>query len=174
MRCFIALDMDEKIRQFCENKTNELKQSGFRAKWVESENLHLTLFFLGEIDRRGVSVLREIVEKSNPSDFSLIFNRVGYFRKQRQPTTIWLGIEKSDGLNALYKKMKTEIEHRTQILFKETFRPHLTLGRVKDAPENWSDILEEQCPVALRLQKIHIQLYSSTLTKNGPIYRPLL
>ncbi len=174
MRCFIALSFDDKVNTFCQEKISELKRAGFRAKWVERENLHLTLFFMGEIEQNEISMLKRIIKEQNTKSFYIDFDRIGYFKHSDTPSVIWLGLKENQELKTLYEDLCIEIKKRTGMTFGDGYRPHLTLGRVKYAPENWRDVLQKQHHIKLRpfIEKVH--LYSSTLIKKGPIYEQLI
>ena len=74
-----------------------------RINWVEPENTHLTIKFLGETDEAKIpaicQVLESAVAQSNP--FTLKIANTGIFGSRYDPKVIWFGIEKQDELDNL-------------------------------------------------------------------------
>ena len=91
------------------------------------QNLHLTLFFLGNQPEKKVTELTRFMDQSGFSPFELVIDRIGYFPKIR---LIWAGPSRIPvSLAKLY-----DVTHRFLIPAhlnekKETFRPHVTLAR---------------------------------------------
>jgi|SRR6056297_516000 len=173
MRCFIALEVGEEVKKKCLAYIATLKEMGFRGKWVEKENLHITLFFLGEISEEQMKRTAVMVKNAPYDPFSLRINRLGYFQKHDKPSVIWLGFKKSDPLQELYLAMKKELEAKGHQAFGNNYMPHLTLGRIKTAPEDWNDRLKVMPIKNMRITDTVLSLKHSTLTKNGPIYKVL-
>lgn len=172
-RCFIALEIGEKAKKQCENVISILKESGFLAKWVEKENLHITLFFLGEITDEEIKEVTALLEKLDHLSFQLFIDKVGFFQKNGKPTTIWLGIEKSKPIQEVYSIMRSKLENIFNIKFREKYSPHLTLGRIKHTPEDWMQKLKKMTVETVEIGEIVFSLKRSTLTKEGPIYETL-
>ena len=61
LRTFIAVDLGKAIRDRCVALQESLARSGAECKWVEPENLHVTLLFLGEVVDRDVPALCKAV-----------------------------------------------------------------------------------------------------------------
>jgi len=173
MRCFIALEVGEDVKQHCRSHIAALKKSGFHGKWVENENFHITLFFLGEISEEQMKKTAEIVKNSRFNHFSLWINQLGFFQKYGKPTVIWLGFQKSDPLQELYSVMKNELEAIGYQGLNKRYIPHLTLGRIKKFPEDWEDKLKSMRINNVTITDTVLSLKRSTLTENGPIYKVL-
>ena len=174
MRTFIALDVNDEVREIAKTITDKLMRRGFRGNWVKPENVHLTLFFLGEMERDVVDDMAKHLcarVRGFPS-FSFVIKDLGFFRKGRSPRVIWLGVEKNSALNKLYEELGAElIKHHFVEEFDKRFVPHITLARIKQYPQMWEklikdiDVEERVVPVS------NFKIYSSTLTPEGPIYR---
>ena len=173
MRCFIALEVAQGVKIQCQSLISTLKSLGFHAKWVEEENLHITMFFLGDISNNQIEKTSDMLKEIHVKPFHLFINKLGYFQKLSKPTTIWLGLKKSDSLEQLHSTMKMKLKgiyHRT---FGNKFIPHLTLGRLKSFPVDWKDKIKTINVEMVKLGDIILSLKSSTLTKTGPIYNAL-
>jgi len=101
MRLFIALDIDDQIRQrlglFLEGV------SGFSpdARWVRLESLHITLKFIGEKPLETVSALQESLHKVSVPPFSLTFSNTGFFPTATSPRVFWIGIQAAPEIQTL-------------------------------------------------------------------------
>src|SRR5687767_15945219 len=94
VRTFIALDPGEAIRERIVALQESLTRSGAEVKWVEPENLHVTLLFLGEVDERDlIGVCRAVGDvTSGVEAFTLSVEGVRCFGDPCRPRTIWVGV----------------------------------------------------------------------------------
>ena len=67
MRCFIAINLYEKLRTDIGKATEPLRKAGTDVKWVASETLHITLKFLGETTDETVNDIIRIMEPKSRS-----------------------------------------------------------------------------------------------------------
>ena len=172
-RCFIALEVGEKVKEQSNKVISGLKSSGFHAKWVEEENLHITLFFLGDISEGEIEKSGALVKEIDDAPFQLLIDRVGFFQKSGKPTAVWLGIKKCQPIHVIYAHLKTGLERLYQKRFREKFIPHLTLGRIKRAPVDWNSKLTNMTVETVEIGDIVFSLKRSTLTEKVPIYETL-
>lgn len=180
MRTFIAVPLEPVLRQRAVKLQEALAPCGGDIKWVEPENLHVTLLFLGEVDVRDtLEVCRTVSSVAAPvPPFAIRVAGVGCFPNLRRPRTIWAGIE--DGAaelvqihDAIEKALLSQGGYRRE---DRSFTPHITLGRVKGE--------EDSRPLAEALVKYadwnagseivrEIHVLSSELTSAGPRYTRL-
>ena len=174
MRTFIAVDVNEEVRNLAENIVEKLMRRGFRANWVKPENVHLTLFFLGEMDESRVSEMAQHLcsrIRGFPS-FSFTVKDVNFFRKGRGPRVIWLAVESNQALQKLYEEMRSELlKHGFLKEVEDRFVPHITIARVKYYPELWEKLIRDITMEPIVVPVSDFKIYSSTLTPDGPIYR---
>jgi 2'-5' RNA ligase len=180
LRTFIAVDLGPTIRERCVALQDILARTGTDVKWVETENLHVTLLFLGEVDERTVSDLCRTVSDTcaGREAFALSVEGVGCFPNPRRPRTIWVGCgQGSAELVALHDALEPPLlELGCYRREERQYTPHITLGRVKsDRPTD---------KLAAALQKYatwqggvidvrEVLVLSSQLTPQGPIYSVL-
>ncbi|MFQ5722554.1 MAG: RNA 2',3'-cyclic phosphodiesterase [Candidatus Aminicenantales bacterium] len=134
MRTFIAIDLAPSIKDELSHFIQKLASVSSNIKWVKKNGMHLTLKFLGEIEEDKVeeikSCLSEISKDHAP--FSLQLKGTGSFPPgKKKPRVLWIGIEENKNLIILQSDLEKKL---TKLGFppeKRTFRPHLTLGRVK-------------------------------------------
>lgn len=129
---FFALWPDQSVRLAIERATRAARRrSGGRP--VTSRNLHLTLAFLGAVDRAGLERVRGL-ELSALSPFELVLDRLGYWRRQR---VLWLGCETiPPPLGALERALWQRLGALGFRREARPFVPHLTLCRKARAVED--------------------------------------
>ncbi len=180
LRTFIAVDLGKSIRDRLVSLQERLAQSGAPVKWVEVENLHVTLLFLGEVEDREVPAVcravADVCQKMTP--FNLAVEAVSCFGNPRRPRTLWAGIgEGSQELCALHDALETPLLDLGCYRREERrYTPHITIGRVKT--ERPSDTLAAALTrnaswKAGETLIREIQVMSSELTPEGPIYTVL-
>lgn len=180
IRTFIAVDLGQKLRDRCVAMQENLAKLGASLKWVEPDNLHVTLLFLGEVDERAVpEVCAAVAAVCVQHDtFTLSVEKVGCFGSPRRPRTLWAGVgEGATELIALHDALEPPLLDLGCYRREERpFTPHITLGRAK------SDDPSEKLAAALKryatwnageVEVRELLVLSSELTRNGPIYSVL-
>jgi len=177
MRCFIAIDIDEGIRNQIDRLQDELRQkTGLTrpdVKWVDSALIHLTLKFLGEVrdtDVPGVCKIAASVA-ANHKGFSISVGKVGSFGSAAR--VLWVGIDRSDALLNLQKDLDEQLAQAGWPGDKKQFAGHLTLCRVRkpQAGRKLQGLIEDYSDLNLgSLGVDSIYVYKSELTSSGPIY----
>jgi len=180
MRTFIAVEIPEFLREEFVQLQERLKKSDADVKWVEPENMHLTLKFLGDTEENKMEKISEILKRiaQETKQFEITFSDLGAFPNLNFPKVIWVGVDKGKKELA---ELATRIENGLLPLGfskeKRTYSAHLTLGRIR-SPKNkdkLKKILEEKIEIKEKgkfyLQKI--VFFSSKLTPTGPIYTKL-
>lgn len=177
IRSFLAIDLDEDLKPKINDLINEFQEIDAKVKYVELENLHLTLKFFGDIDDEGLNLLIEAIEnvvsKFNP--FKINIKSCGAFPNKRRIRVIKLGIEDDSVLKDLHKQLDKEF---VQLGFDKDkkFSTHLTIGRVKSAKNKdlIKECIEEFEDIEIgEMEVTQISLKKSTLTPSGPIYEDL-
>jgi 2'-5' RNA ligase len=134
IRTFIAVDLDKAVRARTIALQETLKKSGTEVKWVEPENLHVTLLFLGEVEDRELAdvcrIVGEVAEKH--MRFSMTVEQVGCFPNPHRPRVVWVGIgEGRQPLCAIHDALETPLAELGYRKEDRKYSPHITLGRVK-------------------------------------------
>ncbi|MBQ9811929.1 MAG: RNA 2',3'-cyclic phosphodiesterase [Thermoguttaceae bacterium] len=185
VRAFIAVEIAQNIRTAAQKALRPIKHSFPNVKWVEDENFHVTLKFLGpNVPTSELHRLIRAVEKAcaKVEQFDLVFEGMGAFPDSAHPRTIWLGV--SEGVDEL-KELAGRIEDELELLGfpKEgrDFSPHMTVGRTRqrdrdgdESFDNLSKMIEERSEVFFGCSPVDsVVIYSSELERNGPKYMPL-
>lgn len=177
IRTFIAIPLPEDIQGAAEDMISRMSGSMEGVKWLESETLHLTLKFLGDVDNREIpdvcKVLRKCCEPREP--FSLKIQGAGAFPDLERARVVWSGIEDED--SALCPLVADIDERMGGLGFRREFRdyrPHLTLGRLskgsRPSNEFAQAINSEKDTYLGTIQVSEVRLYASFLDREGPTY----
>jgi len=179
-RTFIAIDPGKTIRDRLVALQENLAKTGADVKWVEHDNLHLTLLFLGEVDQRDlVDVCRVVADATATQQvFPMSIEKAGCFGSPRRPRTIWVGV--GNGKLEVCK-LHDVIEPALLDLGcyrreERDFTPHLTLGRVKSAPTSNTMAAALAKHAAWKGGETMVRellVMGSELTSNGPVYTVL-
>lgn len=133
MRLFVAVNLPDGVRKRAWRASAPLREPGFPVKWVGEEGLHLTLRFLGSVERGGASEVSAALEGaargSGPLDLRL--GGVGAFPSLRDPRVLWLGVEGPPELTALREAVEGAMAALGFGHEEREFHPHVTLGRVR-------------------------------------------
>lgn len=179
MRCFIAIDIDDKIRKAIADLqkqiTSKVDVKRGDVKWVEPNNIHLTLKFLGEISGEQLVEVSEIANTvaSAHQKFDLEIESVGSFGG-RSAKVVWVGAGKgTNELLALQKDLDDLLAQSSYPREDREFSAHLTLCRVNH-PIAGLKVGEAIAQFShLKLGSIAadaICVYQSQLTPTGPNY----
>ncbi|MGH2621713.1 MAG: RNA 2',3'-cyclic phosphodiesterase [Anaerolineales bacterium] len=184
MRAFIAVELPTAmLRRLGAEIARLEEQLGGRAmRWVDSDGVHLTLRFLGDIDDRTAGLIAAHLDEvcANFSMTSIVVGGLGGFPSLSRPRVIWIGIQQSG--NEL-DRLQAEIEARVIKLGIEgedrTYHPHLTLGRLRRqaTPSDVRLLADRLRGIQLAdLGTVAVQgvsLMGSELTGAGPVYSRL-
>ncbi len=175
MRTFIGIKLPEKIKEDIYEIISHLKESRANVKWVERENLHITLKFVGEINEDLFHKMEEQLKVISFNPFEIVLNGCGVFPNYYRPRVLWIGINfKENTLESLFNKIEDILLPLGINKEERSFKPHLTLGRVKSSKnkENLIKRFRED-----KIKKYHssfmvenFTLFESVLKKEGPIY----
>ena len=169
MRLFIALKTDlNKKFVFSAQKSLMRRFSG--VKWVETENIHLTLKFLGEVKQENVKqisdVLREVSRSFVPFSFS--YEGINGFPSKKNARVIFISVVNAENIVNLMIKLDDGLKG-LGFNKEKTYIPHLTLGRVRGRGVNLESIKDLDFN-GVSVSASGISLIKSTLTPKGPIY----
>jgi 2'-5' RNA ligase len=163
MRLFLAIDIPKRAKDDIISIQKKLKPH-VNAKYVERENLHITLKFFGEVEK--VDLLNPLKEiKFKP--FHILLSELGAFPSVKYAKVIWVGIDK--GFDEI-TKLHSEIESKIHFEKDRNFHPHITIARVKSKIED-KQILSKSLNNEFEARQF--VLYRSTLTPSGPVYQKL-
>ena len=179
IRAFIAIELTGRAHDELACLQSALQKAGADVKWVEPENIHLTLRFLGDLVPEKAEELKKVLAETAAGSrpFELTIKDVGAFPGLASPRVIWAGV----GLGAAESARIAEaIETKLQALGipkeERSFYPHVTLGRARSRKncEKLRGIIETtKFEAGSKIYVDHLTLFRSQLTPRGPVYTPL-
>ena len=168
-RLFIAIDLPDTIQK-------NLAAMSFGipgARWVAPDQIHLTVRFIGKVDGVLFHDIKNGLEEVRIPPFDLRLKGVGHFPPRGAPRVIWVGLEKSEALQILRKKIDAALLKIGVEPEGRKFSPHITLARLKKTPlQKIADFLSGNGMFSQEpFQVDDFLLYSSTITPKGAIHK---
>lgn len=150
-----------------------------RINWVNPENTHLTLKFIGNTHTAEIPKIvgktTDIISKHR--SFTLDFNKTGIFGSRYEPRVLWLGMAKeSPELLQLANDVLDGFDEIGFLRDRQNFVPHLTIARIKqlnDKPYFQKVINEIEQKTYLKSTVSKVILFESILRQTGVIHIPL-
>jgi 2'-5' RNA ligase len=175
-RLFWAIEVSTAVRAELERAHAGLaRRLGDGVRLTNSEQLHLALIFLGEIDLALIADVRDAaLSATRASPFGVTLGAPGAFPESGPATVLWVGIsDPTGGLLSLAGSLAAALRHRGFPIEDRPFVTHLTLGRCKDGSPKAREVLTELriAPLPLRVEKI--TLFRSERGPQGTRHVPL-
>jgi RNA 2',3'-cyclic 3'-phosphodiesterase len=180
VRTFVAVELSPEVIAQTLELLRDWQKIDAPVRWVDGQQLHLTLAFLGDVDTLDLpDVCKAVTQAVEPlPPFEWHAEGVGAFPNLERPRTIWLGAgEGADELITLHEAIERGL---SQLGFRgegRRFKPHVTLGRVRSADENLGllvqRIREQESLFAGVCDVTEVTIFSSELERRGPVYEPL-
>ena len=179
MRLFVGLEVPEPSRRDLRRRLDGIRDRLPRARWVDLDNLHLTLLFLGETAEAKVPALADQLRpgfaRCPPLDLRL--GSGGTFPPGRPARVAWVGVDsppellqlQADVTQAAVEAVGFEPEERA-------YHPHVTLAR---CPDPWRREAADKFKTGLSgsigppFVADHGVLFESKLSPKGARYRPV-
>jgi 2'-5' RNA ligase len=183
MRLFVAVELDEAVREsaarIADNLRQELRRTALDARWVASDNLHFTLVFIGQIDDGAApSFVEAIGRPFDDAAFTVRLGRCGVFPPSGPPRVIWIGLaEGGEGLSRLQQDVVGRLQPLGFEPERRPFSAHLTIARVRDVPraaarDARAIVASASVPVASCVVR-RVTLFRSHLSPKGSRYEAL-
>ena len=171
MRTFVAIEINDKnLLEQIQKMQSKLE---INAKPVSLENMHFTLFFLGEITIEMSEKIKQVLNSIKFSSFQITFSKIGVFPQSKFPRIIWIGIDEKgvEQLNLIAKEVQEKL---STLGFRQDkpFKPHVTIFRIKNKIDDISDKLA-QLTISGNQRISTLKFKKSVLSSNGPIYTDL-
>lgn len=186
IRTFIAIDLPINLKKEIASIQQHLRPYFTRAKvsWVKSENMHLTLKFLGDVLSTDIpKVITACNFMKETTAFELYLNTIGFFPGLRKPKVLWCGYGSSDALSGVQNQIETALVPMGFVTENKPFVAHLTLARIKEINSNPSapfhvDMTAVQeyinkTPISIHHPVHSIKLIKSRLSPKGSEYAVL-
>ena len=170
IRLFVGIELPEDARERLAGLCGGVPG----ARWTSSENMHLTLRFIGEVENGLAEDLDSALLRVRSPRFALTLDGVGIFGKPTAARSLWAGVRRSEELSRLQAKVETSVQAAGMPAEERKFSPHVTLARLKGAPALRLErfLAENANFVAGPMPVERFVLFSSFLSSSGAIYTP--
>jgi 2'-5' RNA ligase len=179
MRLFVGVELTDSVRDTAAHAARILQQklgSHLDARWVPSQNMHITVRFIGQVaDDRVPALLDTLIVPVAFEPFEVEFGTYGKFPPRGGPRAIWIGLTKGlPSLTALHEDFNRRLAPLGYEPENRPYRAHLTLARIKNAraaAAKWIDAAFEDLPPVTVAQRVEtLTLFESRLSPRGPTY----
>ena len=182
IRAFIAVEIPAEIQQKIDRETENFRK-GIQSlvRWVPSQNMHLTLKFLGDVSPNSLEFITQMLrsEAANIPCFDIHLAGLGAFPNLKRPRVLYIGIQAPAALDTLQRGIESACRRLGYDAEERPFSAHLTLGRVR---QNANAAEQQQIRRAIegtqvdllgtaRVDSVH--LYKSDLNPGGSVYTRL-
>jgi len=185
MRLFLGLEIDDAARVAIADTSDRIARrlskigAGGAVKWVERENLHVTLRFLGEVrDAETAGVISALEPPLVVAPFEIVLGGGGCFPAGGTPRVVWVGVTRgADDARRIYAELDARVSAFDVEREERAYAPHLTLGRVREIQRSAGASLRAwTSEIASPLAQVHVAaatLFRSRLSPKGPTYEKL-
>jgi 2'-5' RNA ligase len=178
MRAFFCLPLDADVRAGIARAAERIRREArVSASWVEPDNYHITLRFLGDIDPSSTVQLKGLATEvaGECGAFSIALREIGAFPSLDRARVLWVGGKAPEGFRTLVESLNKSL---ADLGFPDEPKPvvaHATIARLKGLPDRrLGQMVEATGALALRdCTPDHVLLMQSELTPRGARYTPL-
>jgi 2'-5' RNA ligase len=170
MRLFVALDLPWEIKE----ELSDLSFNLIGARWVPTDNFHLTLRFIGEASRLQAEEIDLALATLRGRSFAFSLSGLGWFEKAGRVSSLWVGVERNEQLAKLQAKVESALYRVGLPPDRRRFTPHVTLARmdVPVTPALTSFVQANNLYRSAPIRADNVTLFSSFLGKDQPTYTP--
>lgn len=166
-RLFVAIRPPEPVRA----TLLDLMEGVEGARWQHEDQLHLTLLFIGEVERPLAEDIAAALGTVRHPRFALSLNGLGTFERRRQPVTLWAGVTPHDELKPLQKKVAEACARAGADPDRRAYAPHITLARLGRSTGSIRPLIESAGGLTSEAFAVdEFRLYESDLTPQGAIH----
>jgi 2'-5' RNA ligase len=166
-RLFVAIRPPEFVRR----QLLDLMEGVRGARWQDEDQLHLTLRFIGEVDRHAAEDAHAALGSIRQPPFHLALNGLGAFDRRGGATVLWAGVAPQEPLKTLHKKVDQAIARTGLAPERRAFHPHITLARLGRGAGPVQPLLESKGgAVSEPFTVEEFRLYESHLSAAGAIH----
>ncbi len=159
MRLFVALDLPWEVKE----DLSDLSCNIPGARWVPTDNFHLTLRFIGEASRLQAEEIDLALATLRGRSFAFSLSGLGWFEKAGRVSSLWAGVERNEDLARLQSKVETAL-HRIGLAPDRMDMPVTPMLTTFVQANN----LYRSVPI----RADNVTLFSSFLGKDQPTYTP--
>jgi 2'-5' RNA ligase len=176
MRCFIAIELEQRLRTSLLSLIRENLPASRDVKWCTEHQLHVTLKFLGDTPDDRISSVCEAVANASErvTPFTIKLATLGCFPNGRNPRVLWCGVDDPSGGCARWVELADPLLAEAGFPRENrAYHPHITLGRSKNASGGhlMSELLRTSpAPVSREMLVERVTVFESQLSPRGARY----
>ena len=129
-RLFVSIELPDDVKYVLSRLSGDVPG----ARWLESDEMHLTVRFIGEVDGLVYQDVIAALDEVRAVPFELALRGVGHFPPRGEPRILWAGLERSDLLGVLHDRVESALVRAGVAPERRKFSPHVTLARLKGTP----------------------------------------
>jgi len=167
MRVFLAYRFDERQLNKIDAVKQRLADHAIKGRFTKKDNLHITIHYLGEVEKERLSDIRSAVKTVKQKPFTIRADSIGSFERE-QGSIFYLHVDPSKQLRSVYRQTAVELEKRGFGVPERSYRPHITLAR-KAKLERHGDF--DIRPLSIHADKIY--LMESKHVNDQLVYEPV-
>ncbi len=166
-RLFVAIELPLPVR----DRLLAVMGGVSNARWQRDDQLHLTLRFIGEVDRHAAQDITAALGGVHAAPFDLTLSGTGVFDRRGTPETLWAGVAPHDAVAALHAKVDQSLRRAGVALETRAYLPHITLARLGRQSGPVAGFMTTTVLGGPAFTVAEFALYESTLTRDGAEYR---
>jgi 2'-5' RNA ligase len=141
------------------------------ARWQTDDQLHLTLRFIGDLDRRQAEDVDAAFSAIRHPPFDITLAGVGFFAQRGRADTVWAGVAPAEALTTLHRKVDQALVRAGLQPGRRAYLPHITLARLNRSAGPIGGFLEQAAGLASSAFTVdRFALFESDLTAERAIY----
>lgn len=187
MRLFAGVELDDRLKAAAAGVSERLRgrlqhaAPDLIARWVAPEQLHITVWFLGEVAESRAAAIEAALGHApfQTLAFDLALAGCGAFPPGGRPRVFWIGVRRGGPeMASLHAGMEERLRPLGFLRERRDFTAHLTIARVKDAgrglPRLIRELLAEEPAECGACRISAATLFRSRLLPRGAAYEPIL
>lgn len=169
IRLFAGIDLPPDIRRDLAALGGGVPQ----ARWIDADNLHLTLRFIGDVDYGQAEDIDDALSLVRAPAFSLVLRGVGHFGSQGSLRALWAGVDRNPALMHLHEKIESALVRYGLAPERRRFTPHVTLAWLRGGPRDRLQrfMSDNNLYRSRQFEVDRITLFSSQRGRSGARYR---
>lgn len=169
-RLFVAIRPPEAIRDRLIDAMDDSPELG----WVKEDNLHLTLRFIGEVERPLADDIAAALGGIRAAPFALRLAGIGRFDR-RNGGALWAGVAPKEPVAALAAKVERACVTCGVAPERRAFHPHITIARYNRRSADFAEALlaRNRALASDPFEVSEFTLYESHLSRHGAHYEPV-
>jgi len=176
-RTFVAIELSPEIRDQLRAHATQVRETVAEASasWSQTENIHLTLKFFGNIPTNKLPLISDAASRvaNEFSPFQIGIGGTGVFPKPSRAQVLWIGVDDSSGrLSTLQQRLEEEFASEGFAKEDRAYRPHLTIARIR-RPEGARRLAETHLQMSFKQTRMTVKefvVFRSELSPKGSRY----